>query len=42
MGESMKPYLKPVLTKTAKLSSVTAGANFSGKKGVVEEVAPAP
>lgn len=36
----MKPYVKPVLTKAAKLSSVTAGANFSGKRGVVEEAAP--
>jgi hypothetical protein len=28
----MKPYTAPCLIKGEKLSSVTAGANFSGKK----------
>jgi hypothetical protein len=28
-----KSYVRPVLAKREKLSVVTAGANFSGKKG---------
>jgi hypothetical protein len=31
----MKSYTAPHLVKAGKLSSVTAGANFSGKKGKV-------
>jgi hypothetical protein len=35
----MKTYTAPRLVKAGKLSSVTAGANFSGKKGkVIDEM----
>ena len=33
----MKTYTAPRLIKAGKLSSVTAGANFSGKKGKIIE-----
>jgi hypothetical protein len=31
-----KIYVRPSLGKSGKLSAVTAGANFSGKKGKIE------
>ncbi|MDF2995762.1 MAG: hypothetical protein K0R27_1399 [Xanthobacteraceae bacterium] len=31
-----KSYTHPVLVKSGMLSAVTAGANFSGKKGKIE------
>ncbi|MDF2995759.1 MAG: hypothetical protein K0R27_1396 [Xanthobacteraceae bacterium] len=29
----MKKYVRPAFVKSGQLSAVTAGANFSGKKG---------
>ncbi|MDF2995760.1 MAG: hypothetical protein K0R27_1397 [Xanthobacteraceae bacterium] len=31
-----KSYSRPVLVKSGQLSAITAGANFSGKKGKIE------
>jgi hypothetical protein len=39
-----KTYVEPTLKRAARLSQVTAGTNFSGKKGggVEDDVAPPP
>jgi hypothetical protein len=32
-----KSYTRPALVKSGQLSAVTAGANFSGKKGKIQQ-----